>query len=371
MTKDKDYYKILGVERDASKEDIKKAYKRLAKQHHPDLNKEDPNAAEKFKEVNEAASVLGDDQKRQQYDQFGNAAFQQGNGFGGFDFSGFDMGNVDFGDIFDTFFGGGAFGRRRRSTAQRGSDLRYDLTLTLEEAAAGLEKEVRVRRRMSCEACGGAGGKGVKTCTTCHGQGMVREARRTPFGVFATTTNCPRCGGSGQTFEEVCSSCDGTGVQTGSTTIKVSVPAGVEDGMRLRVSGEGDAGVRGGPGGDLYVFISVEEHEFFERDGEDLRLSVPVSFVQAALGDEIEVPTLSGKATVKVPVGTQSGTTFRLRGKGVPVVHSSRVGDELVTVTVEVPEKLSGRQRRALEAFAETLGDKVKPQKGLFKKLFR
>lgn len=378
MSDDKDYYKILGVEKNASKEEIKKAYKKLAKKYHPDLNKEAGSEA-KFKEINEAASILGNDQKRQQYDQFGSAAFKNGGpggfGGGGFDFSGFRQGgSFDFEDIFDAFFGGGGGsmggGRRRQRAHQPGSDLRTDLTITLEQAAEGLEKELKVRRRVACEKCEGQGGFDKQTCPTCGGQGAVRQAQRTPFGTFATTVACPDCKGSGESFGKLCDDCDGAGVVMDTQRIKVEIPTGVEDGMRLRVAGEGDAGLRGAPAGDLYVFISIKEHDYFVRDGEDLRLDIPISFVQAALGDDIDVPTLFGKAKLKIPAGTQTGTTFRLKGKGMPVLHHSSNGDQLVTVTVEVPEKLSNKQKKALEEFAKASGESVTPQKSLFKKIF-
>ncbi|MBN1275503.1 molecular chaperone DnaJ [Candidatus Woesearchaeota archaeon] len=370
---EKDYYDILGVGRDASKEDVKKAYKRLAKKYHPDLNKDDPDAERKFKEVNEAASVLGDEQKREQYDRLGADAFKNGTGgFSGFDFSGFGRAQgFDFEDIFDTFFGGRGFGSRRRGADQPGADLRYDLSVTLEEAAEGVQKEFKVRKRVPCERCGGLGGTGMETCRTCHGQGVVRQARRTAFGVFQTTIACPECDGSGRRFEETCDACGGSGVETKAVRIKVEVPAGVEDGVRLRVQGEGDAGLRGGEPGDLYVFVTVEEHEHFVREGVDLRLVIPVSFVQATLGAEIEVPTLFGRAKLKIPAGTQTGTTFRLGGKGLPSLRGSRRGDQLVTVEVDVPRRLNGRQQRSLEAFAETLGEGVRPQQSLFEKIFK
>ncbi|MBD3208952.1 molecular chaperone DnaJ [Candidatus Woesearchaeota archaeon] len=373
MSDDKDYYKILGVDKGASKADIKRAYKKLAKKYHPDLNKDYPDAEKKFKEVNEAASVLGDDQKRQQYDQFGSSAFKNGGqgGFSDFDFSGFAS-SFDFDDIFDQFFGGSSpFGARRRSADKKGADLRYDLTITLEEAAQGVEKEVTLRKRVTCKACGGQGGSGAHDCSTCHGSGMVRQTRRTPFGMFSSTAQCPSCNGTGSSFEHLCSTCDGTGVQMGSAKIKVDIPAGVDNDMRLRVSGEGDAGLRGGSAGDLYVFISVEEHEYFERVGSDLHLRVPLSFVQATLGDDIEVPTLFGKASLRIPAGTASGTSFRLKGKGTPVLRGSRTGDELVTVNVEVPQKLNAKQRQALESFAKASGESVQPQRSFFKKLFK
>jgi len=366
----KDYYEILGVSKDASREEIKKAYKKLAKKHHPDLNK-DEGSADKFKEINEAASVLADDQKRQQYDQFGSDAFKGGGfgGAGGFDFSG---AGVNFEDIFESIFGGGMFGGgRRRPREQRGADIRYDLTISLEEAAQGIKKEILVRKRIACTSCEGLGGHNVKTCSTCHGAGRVRQAKQTPFGVFATTSTCNGCGGVGKSFEDPCPDCDATGVRMGDVSISMQVPAGVEDNTRLRVTGEGDAGLRAGPSGDLYVFVNVETHKYFERDGENLLIDCPVSFVQAALGDEIEVPTLFGRAKLKVPSGTQTGTVFRLRGKGMPTVHSGHTGDQLVEVQVAVPKKLSKKQKTALEGFAKASGDAVKPQKSLFEKIFK
>ncbi len=376
MVEEKDYYKILGVSKDASKEEIKKAYKRLAKKYHPDLNK-DEGATEKFKEINEAASVLGDDQKRQQYDQFGSAAFSGGGagGFGGgFDPSAFS-GGFDINDLFESFLGGsggfGGFGGRRSGPRQsRGSDIRYDLSLTLEQAAEGLEKEIRIRKQVKCPACDGQGGFNPRTCSSCHGAGSVKQMKRTPFGVFATTSTCPTCGGTGKVFEENCSKCDTVGVVMDQVKIKVKIPAGVEDNMRLRVSGEGDAAPRGGSPGDLYVFIHVKDHDYFVREGADLHIEVPISFVQATLGAEIEVPTLFGKAKLKIPAGTQGGTTFRLRGKGIPIVGRHDHGDELVKVIVDIPKKLSHKQREALEKFADASGDSVNPQKSLFKKIF-
>lgn len=378
MADEKNYYKILGVEKGASKEDIKKAYKKLAKKYHPDINK-DEGATEKFKELNEAASILGDDQKRSQYDQFGSAAFQNGSGngagYGGFDFSGFGGGGVDFDDLFESFFGGGSpFGasrRTRRRTVQKGADLREDVTITLKEAAQGVTKEISIRKRVQCDDCDGQGGKDVQTCHTCHGQGMVQQARRTPFGMFSTTTQCPACGGIGKTFKHPCKSCDATGVVMTSKTLDVEIPAGVDDGMRLRVQSEGDAGLRGGPNGDMYLFISVKPHEFFDRQGEDLHIEIPISFVQAALGDEIEVPTLFGRAKLKIPSGTETDTVFRLRDNGLPVIQSSRKGDQFVKVVVDVPKKLSSKQKKALEDFAKASGEQSTPQKSLFKRFFK
>ncbi len=373
MVEEKDYYKILGVPRNATKEEIKKAYKRLAKKYHPDLNK-DPGAAEKFKEINEAASVLTDDKKRQQYDTFGSAAFSQGGsynqGFEGFEsaFSGFD-----FNDIFDSIFGSGfeGFTSRRGRRKAMGSDIRYDLTITLEEAAKGVEKEIKIRKNVECPSCHGTGGHNPRTCSSCHGTGNIRQVRRTPFGVFATTTTCNTCGGTGKVFEEPCNKCDSLGIVMDTVRIKVKIPKGVEDGMRLRIQGEGDAAPRKGIPGDLYVFIHIKEHDYFERQGDDLFMEVPISFVQAALGAEIEVPTLFGKAKLKIPPGTQSETIFRLKNKGMPILNKNNVyGDELIKVRVEVPKKLTHKQKELLKKFAEISGDSINPQKSFFKKIF-
>lgn len=362
----KDYYKTLGVEKSATKDEIKTAYKRLAKKYHPDLNK-DAGSADKFKEINEAASVLADDQKRQQYDQFGTADFAgyQG-GAGGFDFSDFMQGaqgfGFDFDSIFDSFFGGSAFGggRRGRSGRRRGSDLVYEMEITLEEAASGAERHITLPKMEHCEECNGTGsaGKGSATCDECEGTGYVRHTRRTPFGIFATTAPCRKCRGEGSVIKNPCRECDGTGLAETTKKIKVDVPAGISDGMRLRISGEGEAGAKGGPSGDLYVAIHVKNHKTFQRDGDDIYTELPISFAQAALGDEIEVPTLEGTATMKVPSGTQTNTIFRLRGKGIPNLRGYGKGDEKVRVIVEVPKKLTKRQKEILEEFDEESGKK-------------
>lgn len=370
----KDYYKILGIEKGASKEEIKKAYKKLAKKYHPDLNK-DADAQEKFKEVNEAASVLGNDEKRQQYDQFGSDSFKQGQGqgrgFSGFnqqDFSGFGgfAGGFDFEDIFETFFGGGA----RRSQQRRGADLRYDMEITLEEAAFGIKKQIKVQKRNKCKKCDGTGGENSETCTTCHGTGRIRTIKRTPFGAFQSQGPCETCEATGKIIKNPCSACDGDGYVENEKKIEIEIPKGVEDGMRLRVTGEGDAGRRGQQPGDLYVNIFVKEHEFFERDGNNINIEVPISYMQAVFGDNIEVPTLDGKAKLKIPKGTQSGTVFRMAGKGIERMHGYGSGDQNVLVTVDVPTKLSGKQKEALEKFGKTIGDKAKPQKSLLEKIF-
>lgn len=364
----KDYYATLGVGRDATREEIKKAYKQLAKKYHPDINK-DADAAERFKEINEAAAVLGDEQKRRRYDQFGDAAFKQGGGFsgGGFDFSGFDFsdfGFADFGDIFESFFGGG---RRRSPMGSRGHDLRADLEITLEQVATGLERELRIRKEVVCDACDGIGGEGVATCNTCGGAGMVREARRTPFGVMQTTVRCPACQGRGKTVQKRCHACGGSGTVERQVALKVTIPAGIEDGSRLRLTGEGGAGPYGAPAGDLYVVVHIAEHELFERDGDDVYLEVPISFTMAAIGAQIEVPTLTGSATLKVPAGTQPGTLLRMGGKGLPHLRGHGRGDQLVRITIEVPKRLTKKQRELLEEF----DSHDPPHKRLFERIKR
>ncbi len=366
----KDYYNILGVDKSATKEDIKKAYKRLAKRYHPDLNKEE-GSADKFKEINEAAAVLGDDKKREQYDRFGTADFQgfQG-GTEGFDFSDFNFGSsFDFGEIFDTFFGGrGGSGRRRRGPA-RGNDLGYEMEVTLEEAAFGVEKHILIPRFEKCPHFQGSGAESdsdIKTCDQCNGSGYVTRQTRTPFGMFQSTTTCRRCGGEGKVVKEACNSCDGTGLVKHNRKIKVDVPSGISDGSRLRIAGEGEGGERGGPPGDLYILIREKEHDIFEREEYDLHLDAQISFVQAAMGDEIEVPTLKGKARLKIPPGTQTGTVFRLRGEGVPHLRGSGRGDELVKVVVQVPKKLSPKQKQILKEFDK---ETAKAEKGIFGKI--
>ncbi len=370
-----DYYETLGVGREATREEIKKAYKKLAKKYHPDVNKEDPDAERKFKEVSEAAAVLGDEEKRRQYDAIGHEAFSRGaragGGFNGFDFSGFGA-DMDFGDLFESFFGGGPFGDLfggRRARQARGADLRYDMAITLEEAAAGVRRRIGLRKRSACAACGGSGGTEVETCSTCHGHGQVRRTQRTPFGIIQTTGVCPTCGGTGRRIVTPCDACGGEGRVLEKKELDVDIPAGVESGMRLRVPGEGEAGGHGARQGDLYLFIRVAEHSVFERQGADILLEAPISFFQAVFGAEIELPTLEGKAKLKIPSGTQSGTTFRLRGKGMPHLHGRGHGDQLVTVAVQTPGKLSKAQERALKEAAEAFGDPAAPQHGLFRKL--
>jgi len=365
----KDYYKILGVEKTATKEEIKKAYKKLAKKYHPDLNKSS-DGAEKFKEVSEAAAVLGDDQKRQQYDQFGTTADQFSGGFQGFDFSDFmsDIGGgFDFDNIFESFFGA-PFGRRRRRGPQRGADLRYDLEITLEDAATGTTKHIVVPRLDRCSKCDGSGAESksdIEDCPQCNGSGTYRRTQRTPFGIFSTTTTCPKCKGQGKYIKNECSVCDGTGVVKKTKKIEIKVPAGSETGTNLRVVGEGEAGEKGAESGDLYVIVHVKEHDVFERHGDDIYIKANLPFTIAALGGEINVPTLKGNAKLKIPAGTQSNTVFRMNGKGIPHLHGSGAGDEDVEVIITVPKKLTKKQKEHLKEF-----QKESKKKGFLKKVF-
>ncbi|HLW71026.1 MAG TPA: molecular chaperone DnaJ [Candidatus Binataceae bacterium] len=354
----RDYYEILGVNRGAGDEDLKKAYRRLAVQHHPDRNPGDKHAEEKFKELNEAYQVLCDPEKRARYDRFGHAAFQGpqgGGGFGGFDFSqGFEE---VFSDIFGDFFGTGR--GRSRSRSRRGEDLRYDLEVEFEEAARGAEKIVKFQRLATCEGCNGArarnGAEGVRPCPNCKGTGQVR----TQQGFFSIATTCGQCRGDGMVIADPCPKCQGQGRLRKPVSLSVRIPPGVDNGSRLKLRSEGEAGFGGGPAGDLYVVVHVKEHAFFVRQENDVVIEVPVSFPQAALGGEIEVPTLEGKIKVKIPAGTQSGKVFRLKGKGFPDLHGYGSGDQLVRISVETPRRLSARQRELLEEFARASGEDV------------
>lgn len=363
-----DYYETLGVSRDASADEMKKAYRKLAVKYHPDKNPGDQAAEAKFKEISEAYDVLKDDEKRAAYDRFGHAAFQGGGmgragGAGGGFHDPFDMFREAFGGgggIFDEFFGGGGRGSRSSGGAAHGSDLRYDLEITLEEAAKGTEKEIRYKRAVECNKCHGSGaepGSKKVTCPTCGGAGQVSSNR----GFISFRQVCPTCNGAGQTIEKPCTNCHGEGREMDTSTVKVRIPPGVHTGSKLRSAGKGEAGHMGGQAGDLYIVIHVKEHELFERHDDDLFCEVPIKFTLAALGGAIDVPTLFGKGSLKIPSGTQSGTTFRLRNQGMPHLRGSGKGDMLVRVHVEVPTKLNSDQKAKLEDYAEACGDPANP----------
>lgn len=376
MATKRDYYEVLGIARNASGEEVKRSYRKLAVKFHPDKNPGDTTAEERFKELGEAYDVLMDEQKRAAYDRFGHGAFAQGTSGprGGFhdpfdifrEVFGASGGNA--GGIFEQFFGGGGGGRADREGKQRGSDLRYDMQIRLEEAAFGCDKEIEVSKLEACPVCSGSGaeaGSRAVMCPTCNGRGQVVSSR----GFFQVSQTCSRCRGTGQVVERPCRKCSGEGRVEIPSRIKLKIPAGIEDGSRLRSSRNGEAGIRGGPPGDLYVVVHVKEHEIFEREAENLFCEVPVSFTTAALGGELEVPTLDGKAQIKIPAGTQGATVFKLRGRGMPVLNSTQRGDLLVRVAVEVPTRLNGEQRKKLEEFAELMGDDNTPlRKGFFEK---
>lgn len=362
-----DYYDILGVDKNASKEEIKKAYKRLAKKYHPDLNSGNAESEKKFKEVNEAAKVLLDDSKRAQYDRFGKAGAQGGfgggqGGFGG-GFEGFGGGFDDLGDVFESFFGGGFGSSRGRSGARRGSDLLKEVEITLEEAAFGVKKKITVTKHDSCSTCGGRGyehDSDVTTCSTCHGSGRVVRQQRTPFGVFQTQATCSACGGEGAQIKNPCSTCNGNGKVQITSSLDVDIPAGIETGQRLRLSGQGEAGEKGGPAGDLYVEVHVKEHDVFARDGNNIFCSMKISYAQAVFGDEIEVPTLKKPVKLTIPAGTQGGTMFKLRGKGITNLQAFGSGDQLVKVDIDVPLSLTKKQKELLNELDASLGGKRK-----------
>ena len=350
MAAKKDYYEVLGVNKDASSEDIKKSYRKLAMKYHPDRNPDNPKAEEQFKEAKEAYEMLSDDQKRAAYDQYGHAGVDPSMGGGaGAGFGGAGFGDA-FGDIFGDIFGAGA--RGQRSNVYRGADLRYNMEVTLEEAAKGTETKIRIPVQASCETCKGSGAKAGKspvTCTTCNGHGQVRMQQ----GFFSVQQTCPKCHGTGKIIkeEDKCNTCHGAGRVKQNKTLSVKIPAGVDEGDRIRLSGEGEAGVNGGPTGDLYVVVHLKEHEIFQRDGGNLHCEMPISFSTAALGGEIEVPTLGGSAKMKIPAETQTNAVFRLRGKGIKPLRSSEQGDLMVHVVVETPVKLTEHQKKLLREF--------------------
>ncbi|MBZ9540042.1 molecular chaperone DnaJ [Modicisalibacter tunisiensis] len=351
----RDYYEVLGVERGADQKEIKKAYRRLAQKYHPDRNPDDDTAAEKFREVSEAYEVLTDDEKRAAYDQFGHAGVDgQAGGFGGGGFGGAGAGGFSdiFGDVFGDIFGGG--GRRNPNAPQRGADLRYNLELDLEDAVAGTTVDIRVPRHVACGHCDASGaepGSSKETCPTCHGMGQVRMQQ----GFFAVQQTCPTCHGAGQTIKVPCRECHGEGRVRETRTLSVKIPAGVDSGDRIRLNGEGEAGANGGPEGDLYVQVAIKPHPIFERDGRHLQCEVPINFVDAALGGELEVPTLDGRVKLKIPPETQTGKLFRLRGKGVKPVRGGPAGDLLCKVVLETPVNLGEEQKELLRQFQESL----------------
>lgn len=371
----RDYYEILGISKDADANEIKSAFRKLAKQYHPDLNPDDKEAETKFKEVNEAYEILSDPEKRAKYDRFGHDAFDQNAGFGGG--AGFeDFGDI-FGDIFGDFFGGGFGGtgqQAQRTGPKAGSDLKIKLDIDFEEAAFGTKKEVKINRIEKCHVCDGSGAKkgtSKKTCPTCNGTGSVRTVQKTPLGQFASTKICTTCNGTGEIVEEPCSACEGTGKEKKSRKLSINIPAGVDTGSVIPLRGEGNHGERGGPAGDLYVYINVRPHEIFERDGNDVWCEIPISFTKAAMGGAIQVPTIEGKVKYEVPEGTQTGTVFRLKNKGIKNLRGVGKGDQYVRVKIEVPKKLTEKQKSLLEEFALEMGEQQDKdeKKGLFGKM--
>ena len=381
MAEKRDYYEVLGVEKGATKKDIKKAYRKLAMEYHPDVS-EDPEAGEKFKEISEAYAVLSDDEKKNTYDQYGHA------GMGGFSQEDI-FNNINFEDIFRGFgFGGNhggggtgfesifdlfGFGGSRRNGPQQGNDVLYEMKITLEEAAHGLEKDIQVPNKKTCPRCNGSKaepGTESRTCDTCGGSGQVRHVQNTPLGQFATIRPCNTCHGEGKIIDSPCHECHGRGIVKQKSTINVKIPPGVEDGSRLRVPGEGDVGNRGGPPGDLYVLIRVRPHKYFKREGANLHYEKPISFVQATLGDKVEVPTIDGTVELKIPEGTQTGTSFRIKGFGLPHLRWNGKGNLYVKVKVVTPKKLSPQQKELLEEFANISGDEIyNEEKGFFDKV--
>ena len=384
MAEKRDYYEVLGIGKNATDAEIKSAYRKLAKKYHPDLNPGDKTAEEKFKEVNEANDVLSDPEKRKRYDQFGFAGVDPnygagqggyGGGFGG-GFGG--AGGVDLGDIFGDLFGGGfgGFGgssRANPNAPRKGHDIQASVILTFEEAAHGCTKKVTLNRQQTCPDCNGSGcepGSSPETCTQCNGRGYVVTQQRTPFGVMQSQQPCPHCGGRGTIIKNPCKTCRGTGKTSARKTLEVKIPAGIDDDQNIVLRGQGDAGTNGGPAGDVIVHVTVKTDNVFERDGYDVYVRVPITYSQAVLGAEIEVPTVDGKVAQKIPEGTQSGTKFRLRGQGIQYLNGRGRGDQYVIVDVEIPKKLNRTQREALNAFEDSLkDDNYEKRKGFFKNL--
>lgn len=365
LAEKRDYYEVLGVSKGASEDEIKKAFRSMSKKYHPDLNPNNKEAEEKFKEVNEAYQVLSDADKRSKYDQFGHAGvdpnFGAGGGYGG---AGFDFGDI-FGDIFGGGFGGFG-GGRRRSGPRRGNDIRQVIDITFEEAAFGCDKQMNIQTQEKCETCGGSGAKkgtSAETCPNCHGSGRVQTQQRTILGYMTTETTCPNCHGEGKIIKEPCRDCRGTGKVRKSKTIEVHIPAGIDDGQTIQLTGKGEAGDKGGPNGDLLLTVRVRKHAIFEREGNNVYIDMPITFVQAALGATVKVPTLDGLVELDIPEGTQTGSRFRMKGKGIPFLRSKSRGDQYVTVNVEVPRNLTAKQKEILKGFDE---DKNYKQKKTF-----
>ncbi|MBR3523651.1 MAG: molecular chaperone DnaJ [Bacilli bacterium] len=351
-TEKRDYYEVLGVSKTATDKEIKSAFRKLAKQYHPDVNKA-PDAAEKFKEAQEAYAVLSDEQKRRQYDQYGHAAFDQMNGGAGFDFSNFDFSDI-FGDIFGSGFGFGGRSSRSSNRARRGADQVMRVNLTFDEAVFGCKKNINVSYYDNCSECNGKGGKGEKTCPTCHGSGTVTSEQRTIFGAFMTRTTCSTCGGSGSTFETNCSNCHGTGKILKKSDLEVKIPAGVDTGNQLRMAGKGDKGTNGGPNGDLYLEFYVKDHPLYIRDDNDIYLELPITITDAVLGCKREIPTLYGDVKLTIPAGSSTNDKHRLKGKGIENIHSHSKGDMYVILKVLPPTKLSKEQKKLFEELAKT-----------------
>ena len=373
MAEKRDYYEVLGVKKGASEDELKKAYRKLAKENHPDLHPGDKECEARFKEINEAYEVLSDPDKRAKYDQFGHAAFDPSQGFGGGGFGGFE-GFGGFGDIFSDIFGGGfgfgGGGGRNPNAPRKGDNLRATVNIKFEEAAFGVKKDVFVAKIEQCPDCKGTGcaeGTTAEICPDCKGSGTVMSTKRTPFGMVQSSEQCPKCKGRGKIIHSPCKTCRGIGSVRLQHKVTVSVPAGIDDGQTISLRGQGNAGLNGGPAGDLLITVLVQPHARFERDGASILLEQEVSFAQAALGAEIEVPTLDGKVKLNIPEGTQTGTTFRLKGKGVPFLRNGGRGDQFVTVKVTVPRGMSSAQKDALRRYAQTMGETVE-QKNIFGK---
>ena len=376
MAEKRDYYEVLGIQKGASEDEIKKAYKKLARKYHPDMNPGDKEAEEKFKEVNEANEVLSDPEKKARYDQFGFAGVDPNygagaGGAGGFG-GGFDFG--DLGDIFGSFFGGGFGGGQRRNpnAPQRGESIRASVSVSFTDAAFGCEKSVTLERSEMCGICKGNGcapGTTPEVCPDCHGTGTVQVRRQTPMGVFASNGPCRKCGGTGRLIHQPCPDCRGGGTVRKRKTIQVTIPAGIDHGQTISLRGQGNAGKNGGPAGDLLITVMVQPHDLFRRDGVDVFCEAPITFTQAVLGAELEIPTIDGKVKYSIPEGTQTGTVFRLKGKGIPVLNGRGRGDQYVTVTIETPRNLNKEQKEALRKFSETVGENnYEKRKSFFKK---